>query len=255
MRSSFDLSRKTALVTGASSGIGAGIATGLAAAGADLVLLGRNTERLDAVAHGVTQQGRAAYPMSVDITRPPDLADCFARLDDMGTTATVLVANAGILRPKPSLDISPDEWDETLDANLKSAFLVAQQCARRLKERGRSGSIIFVGSATSVRGSGGAANYTASKSGLLGLIRTLSVEWGPLGIRVNGVGPGFVPTPMTEVQYEDRAWRDMRLASIPLRRFGTPDDIAGPATFLASDASSYVTGQMLYVDGGYSRSL
>ncbi|HMN86223.1 MAG TPA: SDR family oxidoreductase, partial [Bauldia sp.] len=169
--------------------------------------------------------------------------DTYGRLD-------ILVNNAGTEEVRPWLDVDPELYDRILDTNLRGAFFVAQGAARRMVAAGSGGAILNICSLTSEVGIPTAVPYGASKSGLLGMTRGLAVEWAPHGIRVNAIAPGYFRTAMTEGFYRDDAWREGMLARIPLRRFGELADLAGAAVFLCSDASAYVTGTCLSVDGG-----
>jgi len=164
----------------------------------------------------------------------------------------ILINNAAVEVPCASLDVSEALWDRIIDTNLKGAFFCAQAAARRMTH---GGSILNVCSLTSEVGIPGAAPYGASKSGLAGLTRTLATEWAAKGIRVNGIGPGYFRTALTESFYQDEQWQRAMLQRIPQRRFGRLDDLGGAAVFLCSDAAAYITGQILYVDGGYMAAL
>jgi gluconate 5-dehydrogenase len=164
----------------------------------------------------------------------------------------ILINNAGVEEPCASLDVSEALWDRIIDTNLKGAFFCAQAAARRMTH---GGSILNVCSLTSEVGIPGAAPYGASKSGLAGLTRTLATEWAVKGIRVNGIGPGYFRTALTESFYQDEQWQRAMLQRIPQRRFGRLDDLDGAAVFLCSDAAAYITGQILYVDGGFMAAL
>jgi NAD(P)-dependent dehydrogenase (short-subunit alcohol dehydrogenase family) len=250
----FDLSGRVALVTGASRGIGRALALGLARAGADVAVGGRSKD-VDAVAAEIGACGRRAVALRLDVSHPEQsataVAECIARLGSLD----VLLNNAGTEEVRPSLDVDEALWDRILATNLKGAFFTSQAAARAMRSAGHGGSIINICSLASSVGIATAVPYTASKSGLLGITRALSAEWAPLGIRVNGIAPGYFRTDMTEGFFVDEGWRKSMLASIPLGRFGALDDLVGAAIFLASPASAYVIGHCLTVDGGYLASL
>ncbi len=251
----FDLTGRTALVTGASRGIGEAIAVGLAEVGADIIAVGRAMQRLVPVCRRVEELGRSAYPFTADVSDTDAISNLFDALAKAAPVPDILVNNAGMEQVEPSADVDPALWDRIVDTNLKGAFFVAQGFAKPLIASGRPGSIINLGSLTSAVGVPTAVPYTASKSGILGLTRALATEWAPHHIRVNALGPGYFRTALTEVFYRDAAWQNRMLAKIPLGRFGALDDLVGVSVFLAGDASAYMTGQILYVDGGYLASM
>lgn len=248
--SSFDLSGRVALVTGASRGIGQAIARALGAAGASVALTSRSRAALEPSLASLAELGVAGFPIEHDVgsvdgcrAAVAQAADRFGRLD-------ILVNNAGVEELRPSLEVDEALWDRITGTNLKGAFFCAQAAAARMVEAGRPGAIINLCSLTSEVGVPGAVPYGASKSGLLGMTRALAAEWAPLGIRVNAIAPGYFRTAMTEPFYADAAWQAAMLAKIPQGRFGQLADLRGVAVFLASDASAYVTGQCIAVDGG-----
>ena len=251
----FSLSGRLALVTGASRGIGRAIAEGMADAGADLVLVARSADALEEVADSIRQKGRRAESMVADVSDPASLAAMDADLHARGLLPDILVNNAGVEEVCPSTDVDEALWDRILNTNLRGAFFVSKRFARRLQEAGRQGCILNVCSLTSLVGVPTAVPYTSSKSGLLGMTRALGAEWARAGVRVNAIGPGYYRTELTEVFYRDAVWRESMLARIPLGRFGSLEDLIGASVFLCSDAATYVTGQMLMVDGGYSASI
>jgi NAD(P)-dependent dehydrogenase (short-subunit alcohol dehydrogenase family) len=248
----FSLLDKLAVITGASRGIGASIAAALARAGARVVLLGRDGAALSDVQKVIAESGHSASTATLDVTDVAQINLQFDRiLQDFGPL-DILINNAGVEQVSPSLAVTEAIWDRILDTNLKGAFFCAQAAARCMI---RGGSIVNVCSLTSEVGVSTAAPYGASKSGLAGLTRSLAVEWAAKGIRVNGIGPGYFRTALTEAFYQDASWQQIMLPKIPLQRFGELDDLSGAAVFLSSDAASYITGQILYVDGGLLASL
>jgi NAD(P)-dependent dehydrogenase (short-subunit alcohol dehydrogenase family) len=243
----FGLSGKIAVVTGASRGIGRSLASALVQAGAGVALLGRDGQALEeASAALAAHDGRVMYAV-VDVGDASSIEAAFDAVMQSMSRIDILINNAGVEQPCPSLDVTPDLWDRIVDTNLRGAFFCAQAAARRMTD---GGSILNLCSLTTEVGVPGAAAYGASKSGLAGLTRTLATEWAALGIRVNGIGPGYFRTALTEPFYQDEHWQRSMLQKIPLRRFGRLDDLAGAAVFLSSDSAAYITGQILYVDGG-----
>ncbi len=251
----FNLAGQTALVTGASRGIGKALALGLAQAGANIVLVSRNQKDLDSIAQDVTSAGRRSFSFEADVSSHASIEKLFKSMDNAGITADILVNNAGIEQVCPSTDIDEALWDKIVDTNLKGAFFVAQNTARRLIDKNKTGSIINLGSLTSAVGVPTATPYTSSKTGVLGMTRALSSEWSPSGIRVNAIGPGYFRTDLTEVFYENTDWQAQMIEKIPMKRFGQLDDLVGITVLLAGGASSYITGQIFYIDGGYLASI
>jgi NAD(P)-dependent dehydrogenase (short-subunit alcohol dehydrogenase family) len=248
----FSLEGKVAVVTGASRGIGSVLAAALAEAGAEVALLGRDGSALAALEAAFRQRGHKAIHGVADIAVPASIEAAFERILQGHSRLDILINNAGIEEPRPSLEVSEALWDRIMATNLKGAFFCAQTAARRMAG---SGSIINLCSLTAERGVAGAAPYSASKAGLAGLTRALAAEWAASGIRVNGIAPGYFHTDLTDSFFQDENWRQSMLEKIPLRRFGRLDDLKGAAIFLCSDAAAYITGQVLYVDGGCVTSL
>jgi gluconate 5-dehydrogenase len=244
----FSLSGKVAVITGASRGIGASLAAALANAGAAVALLGRDEQALGALRDTLAGQGFTVMPLRADVTDRAAIEAAFGAVTSSLLRIDILINNAGVEEGCASVDVSEALWDRILDTNLKGAFFCAQAAARRMRQ---GGSIINLCSLASEVGIGGAAAYGASKSGLAGLTRALATEWAARGIRVNGIGPGYFRTALTESFYAQEEWQRLMLQKIPLRRFGRLEDLGGAAVFLSSDAAAYITGQILYVDGGY----
>lgn len=252
---SFDLTGRVALVTGASRGIGQAIAVGLARAGASLAVTSRAPERLEDTMAKLPALGCSALPVVHDAADVESCRRAVAQAADHFGRLDILVNNAGVEQVCPSLNVDESLWDRILDTNLRGAFFCAQAAARRMVAAGRGGAIVNLCSLTSTVGVPTAVPYGSSKSGLLGMTRALAAEWAPLGIRVNALAPGYFPTNMTEVFYKDAGWRDAMLAKIPQGRFGAVEDVQGAVVFLASDAAAYITGQCLPVDGGFLASI
>jgi NAD(P)-dependent dehydrogenase (short-subunit alcohol dehydrogenase family) len=251
----FELAGRRALVTGASRGIGEAIALGLARFGADVAVTARDVARLADVSAEIETLGRRAVPIAMDMLDVAGIRGGVAEAAAALEGIDLLVVNAGTEEVCPSLEVEEALWDKILETNLKGAFFTAQAVARVMQEAAggerQGGTIVNVCSLTSAVGVPTAAAYGASKAGLLGLSRTLATEWAPLGIRVNAIGPGYFRTALTEMFYADDAWQAAMLAKIPAGRFGDLRDLVGAAVFLSSDAARYVTGQIVYVDGGY----
>jgi NAD(P)-dependent dehydrogenase (short-subunit alcohol dehydrogenase family) len=251
---SFSLAGRKALVTGASRGIGQALAVGLARAGADVAAAARDAGSVAATVDAIGASGRRAHGLAMDVrdveaTRR-GVAEAAAALGGLD----ILVNNAGIEQVCDSLEVDEALWDRIVDTNLKGAFFCAQATAR-LMAAGAGGAIVNVCSLTSEIGVPTAVPYGSSKSGLLGMTRALAAEWAGKRIRVNGIGPGYFRTELTEVFYQSEAWQQAMLAKIPLRRFGRLEDLVGATVFLCSEAAAYVTGQCLYIDGGYMASI
>lgn len=247
----FDLSGQTALVTGASRGLGQYFARALAGAGADLILTSRRRDDLLPFARELEAMGRRVVPLALDVRDA-------ASIEAMAEAATaacpqihILVNNAGCNVRKPALDVTWDDWNLILDTNLRGTFFVAQAIARNMIAHGY-GRIINIGSVTSVAGYAGLAPYGASRGGTRQLTMSLADDWGRHGVTVNCLAPGWFETAQNRVMYQDREWVEYLVDRIPMKRPGEPHDLDGAIVFLASESSRYVTGQTLLVDGGIS---
>lgn len=246
LQSQFSCEGKRVLITGASRGIGQALARGFAAAGADLIITAREIASLSETEEAIRQTGRRAELVAFDQSDTGQIRKALSGLPPID----VLVNNAGVEEVRPALDVDEALWTKIVDTNLKGAFFVAQAAASGMAAAG-GGAIINLASLTSFVGVPTAVPYGASKTGILGMTRALATEWGPQGIRVNAIAPGYFRTAMTEVFYQDEAWVERMTKAVPLGRLGALDDLTGAAIFLASPAASYITGQCLAIDGGY----
>lgn len=245
----FDLTGRRAMVTGANTGIGQGIALSLAQAGAEVVAVGRSS--MADTRATVEAAGRTLVDVKADLADTASVSAMFDAAWDAHGPIDVLVNNAGIIRRADAVDFTEADWDDVMDVNLKSVFLLSQAFARKVLPAGRTGRIVNVASLLSFQGGIRVASYTASKSGLAGLTRLLANEWAAKGINVNAIAPGYIETNNTEALRNDPVRREDILKRIPAARWGQPSDIGGTAVFLASDAATYVHGAVIPVDGGW----
>jgi NAD(P)-dependent dehydrogenase (short-subunit alcohol dehydrogenase family) len=246
----FDLTGRKAFVTGASRGIGQVIAVALAEAGADLALVARGEEGLNATAEQVTAHGRKAFVIPADVTDADAVAGAVGTAIQRLGHVDVVVNNAGGSNfMVPFLDMRLPGWDKLLRLNLTSAMYVCHAIGGHLAERGR-GSVINVASVAGLTASPLVSPYGAAKAGLISLTKTLAVEWAARGVRVNALCPGWTATELNRLLWEDETAGKQTIATVPMQRWGRAEEMAGPAVFLASDASSFMTGQVLVVDGG-----
>jgi len=251
MESLFDLSGKVAIVTGTSRGLGQYFGRALARAGADLVITSRDASRLTQFQEEIEALGRKALPVKLDVLNPGDIENMVkAAMDEYGRI-DILVNNAGLNIRRPAAEFPWEDWDTVLNTNLKGAFFVAQAVGREMIKRSY-GRIINIGSCTCVFGMEGIGPYCASRGGILQISRSLAAEWGRHGITVNVLAPGWFKTAQNKVLYDNKPWVAYITDRIPLGRPGKPDDLDGTVIFLASDASAYVTGQIILVDGGFT---
>jgi NAD(P)-dependent dehydrogenase (short-subunit alcohol dehydrogenase family) len=247
----FDLTGKVAIVTGTSRGLGQYFGRALARAGADLVITSRRLDTLSDFKQEVEGLGRRALPLALDVRDYDSIQRMAEAAHEHYGKIDILVNNAGCNVRKPALDITWEDWNLVLDTNLRGTFFVAQAVARKMIPRGY-GRIINVGSVTSVFGYAGITPYCASRGGVKQLTMSRADDWGPSGITVNCLAPGWFKTAQNAVLYENKEWVDYLRDRIPLKRPGQPTDLEGAVVFLASDASEYITGQTLLVDGGIS---
>lgn len=246
----FDLTGRTALITGSSGGLGLAMAQALSDAGAAIVLHGRNADKLHDAATHFAARGIEVGTITFDVTSEPDVHQAFEILDQRGITIDILINNAGMQHRQPMTELALADWQKVIDTNLTAAFLVGQQVARRLIEKGQGGKIINVGSLTSQVARATVAPYTAAKGGIRLLTCSMAAEWAKHNIQANAIGPGYMLTDMTRPLSEDPAFDGWVKARTPSRRWGLPEDLASTVIYLAAPGSSYVNGQIIYVDGG-----
>jgi NAD(P)-dependent dehydrogenase (short-subunit alcohol dehydrogenase family) len=247
----FHLAEKTAIVTGASRGIGKAIAKGFAAAGANLVLVSRNPSALQAVAKEIEDMGRKALPMAADVGNPDEIQKAIGGALKIFPRIDILVNNAGIspvLKKAEELDLR--QWEEIIRVNLTGTFVFAQEAGKIMIQQG-GGKIINIVSVGAVVGFPRQIAYCVTKGGILQITRVLAVEWAKHNIQVNAIGPAYFETDLTKGMRESKAISQNLLQRTPMGRFGKPEEVVGAAVYLASEASSYVTGQTLFVDGGW----
>jgi NAD(P)-dependent dehydrogenase (short-subunit alcohol dehydrogenase family) len=247
----FDLTGQVALVTGTSRGLGQYFARALAKAGAELVLTSRNRDTLRDMEKEVKSLGRRSVSLELDVRDYESIQKMAADALEAFGQIHILVNNAGCNVRKPAVDVTWDDWNLVLDTNLRGSFFVAQAIARGMIEHGY-GRIINIGSVTSVFGFAGLGPYCASRGGIRQLTMSLADDWGPHGITVNCLAPGWFKTAQNKVLYDDPEWVAYLVDRIPVKRPGLPNDLDGAVVFLASEASRYITGQTLLVDGGIS---
>lgn len=253
MNSSFDLSGRVAVVTGANTGIGQGIAVALAAAGADIAAVGRSSAAETAAM--VRALGRKCELVSADLSTIAPVGDVVEQVISSLGGLDILVNNAGIIRRADSVDFTEEDWDAVIDTNLKSVFFLCQAAGRHMIARhestGQRGKIINIASMLSFQGGIRVPSYTASKSGVAGLTKLLACEWAAKGVNVNAIAPGYIATNNTAALQADETRNRQIMERIPEGRWGSPEDIGGAAVFLSSKAADYVQGHVLAVDGGW----
>ena len=243
----FQLDGRTALVTGASQGIGRAIAARLAGQGARVIPAARSAEKLESLAEEIRAQGGVAHPLSLDVSKPAEIGERLKSLPEDFSAIDVVVNNAGITRDGLFARMGLESWNEVLETNLTGAYAVTKELTRGMMRR-RWGRIIFISSVVGLMGNAGQANYAASKAGLVGLAKSLARELGGRGITANVVAPGFIETAMTDAI--DEKAKEKLSETIVLRRFGAADEVAAAVVYLASEEAGYVTGEVLNVSGG-----
>jgi gluconate 5-dehydrogenase len=245
----FDLSGRTALVTGSSRGLGRAIAEGMAKAGARLIVNGTDPARVETAVAEFRSAGHLAEGVAFDVTDETAVVRAFEGLDAKGIAIDVLVNNAGIQMRKPLIEFTSAEWRKVIETNLTSAFIIGREAAKRMIPRKR-GKIINIGSLGSELARPTVGPYTAAKGGIKTLTRSMAVEWAASGLQANAIGPGYMLTDMNQALVNNADFNNWLMSRIPAKRWGRPDELIGAAIFLASSASDYVNGQIIYVDGG-----
>lgn len=247
----FSLHGKVSIVTGAGRGLGYGIARALAGAGSDLIVVSRSTHELEHVSQEIiTETKRRVLPLSLDLTREGEIERLIKAVLDKFGRIDVLVNNAGTNIRKPFLEITQKEFDDVVHLNLRAVFFLTQAIVKKMMKQ-KKGKIINIASLGSQIGLRNISVYTATKGGIASLTKTLALELAPYNINVNAIAPGYYRTKMTEAVFQDEDRYRWILSRIPMGRVGVPEDLEGTAIFLASSASDYVTGQIVFVDGGW----
>lgn len=251
--SKFDLADKVGLVTGANSGIGLGFAEGLAEAGADVCIWGRNAEKNSQAVEHLAQYGTQVLAMQCDVGDEHQVEACFEKTVEALGHVDACFANAGIgQRGTPFVEMTTEEWRDIFRVNMEGAFFTLRTAARHMIDRGHGGSLVVTSSGTAIFGAQRGEHYAATKMGVIAMIRSLAVELARYEIRANAVIPGWIETPMTQQAFSNEKFVQAVLRRVPLRRWGQPSDFSALAVYLASDASAYHTGDSFVIDGGYA---
>lgn len=246
----FDLSNKNAIVTGGNRGLGRTIALALAERGANVAVIGRDEERNKQVVAEIEQLNRKAISFCTDLTCLNSISEMVENIVATFGTIDILVNNAGTSQTKFALDVTEEEWDKIMNLNVKSLFFCSQAVAKIMKNQGK-GKIINVSSVVGAVGDVGISPYTASKAAVINLTRSLALEWARFGIQVNAMGPAYIETEMNREELSNAKVREKIIGKTPMKRLGNPEEIEGAVLLLASDASSFITGQTIFVDGGW----
>src|SRR3990172_7035057 len=247
----FSLRDKVALVTGAGKGLGRSMALALAESGAHVVVVSRTLSDVEATAKEIQETGVKSLPLAVDVTKEADVVRMAERMISEFKTVDILVNNVGTFIGGPLVDVSLDDWHKTMEINLTGTYLCSKVVGKHMVEKQR-GKVINISSALGVFGARDSVAYCASKGGVIQLTRALAIEWAKYNINVNSIAPYSMETDMTRTMLQDEKIKKAILSKIPLKRIGQPADLSGAVVFLASKASDYITGQVLFVDGGFS---
>jgi len=249
----FSLTGKVALVTGAMRGMGEADAIALAGQGATVIVTDIDQKTCEAVVKKIESAGGKAVAFAMNVTDKKQIDAVFDAVIKQFKKLDILVNNAGVFRPKPALELTEQDWQQTIDINLKGYFLCAQRAAKEMakKKYGRIINIASIACGQVGVGFMGSAHYSATKGGVIGMTETMAMEWAPLGITVNAIGPGAIDTPMVGSIKDSPEAMQAVVGRVPMKRMGRPEEIAAAVVFLASDEASYVTGATLFVDGGY----
>jgi gluconate 5-dehydrogenase len=245
----FDLTGKTALITGSSRGLGRAMAEGLATAGAHVIINGTNPTRVDEAVAAMRAAGMSAEGIAFDVTDEAAIVAAFNGFDAKGMAVDILINNAGIQFRKPMVELATEDWRRVIETNLTSAFIIGREAAKRMIPRG-AGKIINIGSLMSGLGRATVAPYTAAKGGIKSLTQGMTAEWAGHGIQANAIGPGYMLTDMNQPLIDNPTFNAWVVGRTPSKRWGKPEELVGAAIFLSSEASNYVNGQIIYVDGG-----
>lgn len=251
MNSLFDLTGKTALVTGAARGLGFSYAVGLASAGASIILSDINQDALDSAVNELINRGYPAKGYLIDVSKEEQIIDAFNQMDSDHIQVDIVINNAGIQHRQPLVELALKDWQRVLDIHLTGTFLVSREAAKRMIKNKTGGKFINICSLTSEQARATVAPYTAAKGGIKMLTKSMAAEWGKHNIQANGIGPGYILTDMNTDLIKDEKFNSWVINSNPAERWGKPDELIGTAIYLSSAASDYVNGQIIYVDGGW----
>lgn len=246
----FSLENKVALVTGGNRGLGEKFALALARAGADVVVVGRDEARNQQVVAKIEQLGRIGMGLAADLQKVESIKKMVDQVVDKFGKIDILVNNAGTSATNFAFDITEKEWDKVMDLNVKSLFFCSQAVAKQMKAQGE-GKVINISSVVGAVGDVGISPYTASKAAVINLTKSLALEWARYGIQVNAIGPAYIETEMNAVELSNPSVRDKIISKTPMKRLGNPNELEGALLLLSSDASSFITGQTIFVDGGW----